>query len=198
MSILHIDSSARIHDSNSRKISQYLTEQLDQPAIYRDLASNPLPAISAEDLIAVHGSIIPEATDISASLKSQLDLSDSLIKELNQAENLVIAAPMYNFSVPVVVKQWIDLVARAGHSFRYTEQGPVGLLKTQRAFIITSSGGTPVGSDYDFASRYLEQFCRFVGINEIIHIDASGSKGSPEEVIASAKQQIDKALNKLK
>lgn len=197
MSVLHIDSSARITDSNSRTISQYLASQLDQPTIYRDLAVNPLPAMSAEDLIAVHGSIIPKTSELSTTLKSHLDMSEVLIKELNQAETLIIAAPMYNFSVPVVVKQWIDLVARAGHSFRYTEQGPEGLLNTKRAFIITSSGGTPVGSDYDFASRYLEQFCRFVGIDEVIHIDASGSKGSPETIIKSAQEQIHEALAEL-
>ncbi|MFT4800055.1 MAG: FMN-dependent NADH-azoreductase [Candidatus Azotimanducaceae bacterium] len=89
------------------------------------------------------------------------------------------------------LKQWIDAICRAGVSFKYTDQGPVGLLNVQRAFIITATGGTPVGSEMDFASRYLEHICRFLGIAEVFHIDASGSKGSPEQVIAQGKQQVD-------
>ena len=61
----------------------------------------------------------------------------------------------------------------------------------KRAFIVTASGGTPIGGDWDFASRYMEHVCRFLGINEVVHIDASGSKGAPEVVIAAARQQID-------
>ena len=61
----------------------------------------------------------------------------------------------------------------------------------KRAFIVTASGGTPIGSEIDFASVYLEHICRFIGITEIFHIDASGSKGTPEEIIAQGKQQVD-------
>jgi FMN-dependent NADH-azoreductase len=98
---------------------------------------------------------------------------------------------MYNFGVPASLKQWIDAVCRAGVSFKYTEQGPVGLLDVRRAFIITATGGTAIGSEMDFSSRYLEHICRFLGIAEIFHIDASGSKGTPEQVIAQGKQQVD-------
>ncbi|MFT7174276.1 MAG: FMN-dependent NADH-azoreductase, partial [Halioglobus sp.] len=97
----------------------------------------------------------------------------------------------YNFGIPASLKQWIDAICRAGVSFKYTEQGPVGLLNVRRVFIITATGGTPIDSEMDFASPYLEHICRFLGIAEVFHIDASGSKGTPEHVIAQGKQQVD-------
>jgi FMN-dependent NADH-azoreductase len=122
-------------------------------------------------------------------------LSEQLIDELKNADTLVLAAPIYNFGIPATLKQWIDSICRAGVSFKYTEQGPVGLLGVKRAFIITASGGTPVGSDIDFASRYLEHICKFIGVSEVFHIDASGSKRTPEQVIAQGKQQVDALMS---
>ena len=190
MSVLQINSSARLEGSNTRILSQYLIESLNQPVVSRDLAKQPLPAISAADLIDVHGS----AEHSRPSFQQQLALSNQLIDELKEADILVLAAPMYNFTIPATLKQWIDAICRAGVSFKYTEQGPVGLLGVQRAYIITATGGTPIGSEMDFCSRYLEHICRFIGIKEIAHIDASGSKGSAEQVITQGKQQIDELL----
>jgi FMN-dependent NADH-azoreductase len=186
MTVLHINSSARMNHSNTRIIGQYLVQALGEPVVSRDLAQQALPPISAEDLIAVHGSSDSQR----ASLQPQLTLSDQLIEELRSAETLVLGAPMYNFGVPASLKQWIDAVCRAGVSFKYTEQGPVGLLDVRRAFIITATGGTAIGSEMDFSSRYLEHICRFLGITEIFHIDASGSKGTPEQVIAQGKNRL--------
>ncbi len=190
MSILQINSSARLEGSNTRILSQYLVEALGQTVVSRDLAQQPLPPISAVDLIDVHGS----AEHVGSSFQQQLALSNQLVNELKEADTLVLGAPMYNFAIPVTLKQWIDAICRAGVSFKYTEQGPVGLLDIQRAYIITATGGTPIGSEMDFCSRYLEHICRFIGIREIAHIDASGSKGSAEQVIAQGKQQIDELL----
>ena len=190
MTILHINSSAQFTQSNTRIIGQYLVDRLKQPVIHRDLARDPLPPISAEDLLGVHGS----SNSVRDSLKNQLRLSNQLITELNQAETVVFGVPLYNFGIPATLKQWIDAVCRAGVSFRYTSQGPVGLLNTKRAFIITASGGTPIGSGADFASRYLEHICRFIGIEDVFHIDACGSKGNPEQVIALGKKQADKLI----
>jgi FMN-dependent NADH-azoreductase len=187
MTVLHINSSARPDHSNTRIIGQYLVDALGEPVVSRDLAQQALPPISAEDLIAVHGSSDSQR----ASLQPQLTLSEQLIDELRDAETLVLGAPMYNFGIPASLKQWIDAICRAGVSFKYTEQGPLGLLNVRRAFIITATGGTAIGSEIDFASRYLEHICRFLGITEVFHIDASGSKGTPEQVIAQGKQQVD-------
>lgn len=190
MTVLKIDSSARLEGANSRIITDYLVHRLGQPIIERDLVKNPLPPMSPQDMVGVHGS----HDDERPSLQRHLAISKELIDELQRADTLVLGVPMYNFSVPAYLKQWIDYVCRAGVSFRYTENGPEGLIAVKRAFIVTASGGTPIGSDMDFASRYLEHICRFLGVEEIIHIDASGSKGSPEVVVEAARQQIDTLL----
>ncbi len=194
MSILKIDASARLTDSNSRTLTQYLVEQLGDSVIERDLVKHPLPLISAQDLMGVHGS----SSDSRESLQQHLSLSQQLVDELMAADTLVFGSPIYNFTVPGVLKQWIDYVCRAGVTFKYGEQGPVGLTGIKRAFIITSSGGVPVGSPMDHASRYLEQICKFIGVEEVIHIDASGSKGAPELIINEGKKQIDAALVNIK
>jgi len=190
MSILYIKASARIGQSNSRTVGDYLVEQFDEPVVIRDLGMNPLPPISAEDLVTLHAS----GTSDRESYTQQLALSGQLIEELRDADTLILSTPMYNFGVPVVLKQWIDAICRAGVSFRYTKNGPEGLLGVNRAFIITASGGTQIGSDMDFASPYLEQICRFIGIEEIHIIDAGGSKREPEQVIANGKRQVDELL----
>lgn len=191
MSILHIDSSARLTGSNTRIIGQYLVDVLNTTTVHRDLTVNPLPAISAQDLMGVHGS----SDDERASLQTHLALSEQLIQELKTADILVIGAPIYNFGIAASLKQWIDAICRAGMSFKYSSQGPVGLVNIKRAFIITGSGGTPVGSDMDFVSGYLAHICNFLGVEEVLHIDASGSKGSPEQIIEWGKQQVDNLLS---
>ena len=189
-SVLHIDSSARTSDSNTRILGHYLVEQLGRPVVNRDLAAQPLPAISAEDLVGVHGSSAEQRD----SLTEQLALSNALIDELRAADTLVLGAPMYNFGIAATLKQWIDAVCRAGVSFKYTEQGPVGLLGVKQAFIIVGTGGTVVGSDADFASRYLIHICGFLGIENVHVIDAGGSKRLPGEVVSHGKRQIDTVL----
>lgn len=190
MSILHIDSSARLTGSHTRIIGQYLVNKLNTTVVHRDLAVNPLPPISAQDLMGVHGS----SDDKRDSLHTHLALSEQLIQELKDADTLVIGAPMYNFGIAASLKHWIDAICRAGVSFKYGEKGPEGLLNIKRAFIITGSGGTPVGSEMDFVSGYLSLICKFIGVKEVIHIDASGSKGTPEVIIESGKQQVDKII----
>lgn len=192
MGILYINSSARTKPSNSRAIGDYLVDRLGDSAVRRDLGREPLPPISGDDLIGVHGSQAANRE----SLEQQLALPEQLIEELRQSNTLVISTAMYNFGIPVVLKQWIDSICRAGISFQYTEQGPVGLLGVKRAYIITASGGTPIGSEMDFASPYLEHICRFIGIEEIFHIDAGGSKGEPEQVIEYGKLQVDQLIVK--
>lgn len=191
MSTLKIDSSARTHDSNTRKITQYIVDRLDAPVVERDLVSNPLPLISGEDLMGVHGSL----TDDRESLHEHLKLSDTLIAELKAADTVVFGVPMYNFTVPGVLKQWVDYVCRAGQTFRYTSDGPVGLSGVRRAYIVSATGGTPVGGALDFSSGYLALICQVMGIDEIHHIDASGSKGDPETIVASAKAQVDQLMS---
>lgn len=192
--VLRIDSSARAQESNSRKVADYLTNQLKalegELLSHRDLAVSPLPMMSSEDLIDLHASNNVDR----ASLKQHEKLSDQLIFELKQADTLVISVPLYNFGVPVILKQWIDYIARAGKTFRYTSDGPEGLSGIDNAYIIAASGGTPIGSDWDHATAHLKTVLNFIGVKNIHVVDASGSKRNPEEVIENGKRQVDDLL----
>lgn len=196
MTILHIDSSARLDGSNSRTVSNYLVQQLlekegGQTVIQRDLVKSPLPPMSAQDIVGVHGS---HEADSSETLAQHLKVSAELIEELKQADTIVFGLAMYNFSVPAYLKQWIDYVCRAGVTFKYGANGPEGLTGVKRAYIVTASGGTTVGGVGDYASTYLEHICRFLGIDDVHHVNASGSKREPEKVIEQAKAEVDQLL----
>ena len=188
MNILKIDSSPRTESSNSRTLTSALVAALgDAEVKTRDLANNPLPLLSAEELVALHGS---QPID-SDSFRRHQQLSDQLIAELKWADTLVIGIAMHNFSVPAALKQWIDYICRADHTFHYTADGPAGLTPIRQAYLVVATGGTPIGSSVDFASGYVKWICQFIGVRDIHIIDASGSKGTPEEVIANGNGQID-------
>lgn len=191
MNLLKIESSPRGEDSNSRALTEHLLQVL-KPTNFkeRDLANQPLPPISAEDLVALHGGQKLDKT----SFQEQLELSNELIAELKSADTLVVGVAMHNFNVPAVLKQWIDLICRAGETFRYTAEGPQGLTSIENAYIVVATGGTPLGSNMDFASGYLKQICHFIGVNNIHIIDASGSKRRTDEILGSAKNQIQNLL----
>jgi FMN-dependent NADH-azoreductase len=188
---LKIDSSARTQDSLSRQVTHYITQQLTaDDVIHRDLAKTTLELITEAHI----GAYYTKANDRTEEQKQLLSQSDELIGELKAAKQLVIGAPMYNFSVPAALKAWIDLVCRVGETFVYGENGPEGLLAIDRAFIVVTAGGTSLGSDADFSSAYLQQVCRFIGIHNVHIIDVSGSKRDPNTLIDFAKKQIDDIL----
>lgn len=197
MTILHIDTSANLESSNSREISHYIVEKIIKTGlssdiiIRRDLAKQLLPQISAEDLTDLHASVESNRE----SLKQHAELSENLITELKSSDTLVIGVPMYNFGIPVTLKQWIDYIARAGQTFKYTETGPVGLSGVKQAYVVIASGGTPVGSPMDHISPYMKRVLGFIGVETVHIIDASGSKGATEKVIAEAKAQVDELFS---
>ena len=171
MTILHINSSGRFEGSVTRELSAQLVRQLQQQTgadvQHRDLAAG-LPFI---DEPWIHANFTdPEQRD--EADRSVLALSDALVAELQQASHVVMAVPIYNFGVPAVMKAWIDQVARARLTFRYTENGPEGLLRNKKAYLVIASGGVPVGSEVDFASPYLLQALAFIGIEDVTVIDA--------------------------
>jgi FMN-dependent NADH-azoreductase len=189
--VLKIDSSARSQDSLSRQVTQYITQQLmADEVIQRDLAKTSLELVTEAHI----GAYYTKAEERSEAQKQLLGQSDKLISELKVAKQLVIGAPMYNFSVPAALKAWIDLVCRVGETFVYGDNGPEGLLAIDRAFIVVTAGGTPLGSDADFTSAYLQQVCRFIGIQNVHIIDGSGSKRDPTTLIDVAKKQVDDIL----
>jgi FMN-dependent NADH-azoreductase len=105
-------------------------------------------------------------------IASNFTPAEALVAELQAADTLVIGAPIYNFGVPAALKAWIDQVARAGVTFRYSETGPVGLLSGKRAFIVAASGGTEAGGGMDFATGYLRHVLGFLGIADVTLVAA--------------------------
>jgi len=186
MTILHIDASARTGASITRKLSRQIVDKIGGDVIRRDLA-HALPQIDEAWLGA---NFTPEA-DRDAEARDRLALSDTLVDELKRADTIVIGAPIYNFGVPAALKAWIDLIARAGLTFKYTENGPVGLLEGKRAIIAIASGGTEVGSEIDFASGYLKHIMGFIGITDVQLIAADRVMAQQDLAIASAESQID-------
>ncbi len=190
LNILKIDSSSRHQGSVSRQLSSEVVEKLtaDNPAasvVERDVTRGLAPV--GEDWI---GSNFTPADDRTQAQKEVLGLSDELVAELRVADVLVIGAPIYNFGVPAALKEWIDLIARAGETFSYGETGPVGLLKGKRAIVTVASGGVPVGSPMDHATTYLTQFLGFIGITDVTYISATGLAMDAETPVLAARDQI--------
>jgi FMN-dependent NADH-azoreductase len=191
--ILHITASIRGNEESvSRSLSKTLVEGLaarsGATVASRDLAANDLPFIDAARFAA---NLTPHA-DRSEERHDLAAIGDTLIAELEAADTIVFGVPVYNFSVPATVKAWADLVARAGTTFRYTANGPEGLLTGKKAYIAIASGGMPVGSPVDFMTPWLTHFLGFLGITdvEIIAADAIMGAGG-EEKIAAARQQAE-------
>ena len=189
--ILRLDASASPDESASRSLGDQLLERIarDNPGIelrQRDL-NRDAQFIDARWIEANFS-----ASDTRGdAAKQRLAYSDELIAELQWADHIVITTPMYNFSVPATVKAWIDQVCRAGVTFRYTSNGPQGLLAGKRADIVITTGGAPIGSPVDFASGSLRQVLGFIGINEVEVISADRMNQDSEQSVARALQQID-------
>lgn len=151
--------------------------------IDRDL-SYGLPLIDA-DWTAANFTPIEDRTQ---EQQETLSFSDSLVAEIDAADTLVIGLPIYNFNIPTGLRAWIDLVARARLSFRYTDNGPVGLMTGKKAYILVASGGTQAGSDIDFATPYLKHALAFIGITDVTIIDGSAGKAerAQQEIAALA------------
>jgi len=192
--ILRIDASARRTGSVTRSLADETLDHLASLApvnvVSRDVAGG-LPFVD-EDWVAAN---FTPADQRSAAHKAKLALSDTLVDELRDADTIVISAPIYNFGIPATLKAWVDMICRAGVTFRYTENGPVGLLEGKRAIILIASGGTSVGSEIDFATPYLKQAMAFIGIHDvsIIAADALGRDAEAKRAEASSSISMLKA-----
>lgn len=185
--VLHIDSSARTENSVTRSLSAEITGRLAPDTVIRRDLATPLPLLDE----AWVGANFTPADQRSDEQKALLAQSDALIAELKQADTIVIGTPIYNFSVPSTLKAWIDLVARVGVTFNYTETGPVGLLEGKRAIIAVASGGTQAGSDIDFATTYLRHVLGFIGITDVELVAADQLSMDEEGSMQRAKSAIE-------
>ena len=185
--VLHIDASARTEGSATRELTAKIVERLGANTVLRrDLAAEALPQIDATWI----GANFTPADDRDAAQADRLTQSDVLINELKAADAVVIGVPLYNFSVPAALKAWIDLVARAGVTFRYTEYGPKGLLEGKRAILAVASGGVPIGSEVDFATNYMKHVLGFIGITEVEIVAADRMAVDPEAALKVANDAV--------
>lgn len=192
--VLVIESSARQQGSVSRQLTEQfiarwrVAHPTDRIEV-RDLAVEQVPHLDANLL----GGWMTPAEQQSEAEQAALALSNRLTDELLAADVLVLAAPMYNFTIPSTLKAWLDHVLRAGVTFKYTESGPQGLLSGKRAFVLTARGGIYAGGSMDHQEPYLRQALGFVGIHDVSFIHAEGlnlSASHLEQALAGAKAQL--------
>ncbi|HCG5923687.1 TPA: FMN-dependent NADH-azoreductase [Vibrio parahaemolyticus] len=182
--VLALKSSILGDYSQSNKLVEDFIKNVDQDKLtVRDLAANPLPVLDFAVATALRAT-----EDLSPEQQAVVDLSDTLIEEVKAADTLVIAAPMYNFTIPTQLKNWIDLIARAGVTFKYTENGVQGLIEGKKAIVVTTRGGIHKDSPTDNVTPYLRTVLGFVGITDVEFVyaealnmgDDAASKGISE------------------
>ena len=152
----------------------------------RDLAGDTVPHLNAERFAAFLSK--PARTQRTRS-NDVVAYSDALIAELKQADVIVLGLPMYNFGVPSQLKAYFDHIARAGETFRYTANGPVGLLTGKKAYVFAARGGLYAGTALDTQTHYVRDFLRFVGIEDIEFVYAEGLAISPESKASGLAQR---------
>ena len=190
MKVLEISASGRRGESVSRMLTGELIDSLearegDIEVTRRDL-SDGIPLV---DEAWINANFTPEE-DRTAQHRDVLAASDALVAELQAADVVIIGSPIYNFGVPAALKAWVDMIARARLTFRYTANGPEGLLKGKKAYVVIASGGVPVDSPVDFATPYLRQALRFVGITDVDVIAADQLNKSADDSIDAARMRI--------
>ncbi len=188
MTVLHIDASARRDGSITRALTARIVERLSDSDIIRRDLDVALPIIDSNWV----GANFTPADQRTQAQQQTLTTSDDLLGELRSADTIVIGTPIYNFALPANLKAWVDMIARAGESFRYSENGPEGLLTGKRAIIVVASGGTAIDSEADFATPYLRFVLNFVGISQIEVIAADRMALDPEATRASAEAAVDR------
>ena len=188
--ILRVDASMRRQKSVSRMLADEMVSLLGarKPGvnmITRDLASG-VGIVNSAWIDAERTSEENRTPDQRALLTQ----SDALVAELQAADDLVIATPIYNFSVPAALKAWIDLICREKITFIYENDRARGLLANKRATVIITSGGTIADTDVDYASNYIQHILEFIGIPDVSVIDVTGLAKNRREVINNARKEI--------
>jgi FMN-dependent NADH-azoreductase len=159
----------------------------------RDLAKEPVPHIDAGRF----GAFLAKPAERTSEQQAVLDYSDELIDELKDADVIVLGLPMYNFGVPSTLKAYFDHIARAGITFRYSENGAVGLITDKKVYVFAARGGLYAGTPRDTQTQYVRDFLAFLGMNDVEFIYAEGlavSETAKHQGIARANAQIDRLV----
>lgn len=192
--VLRIDSSARLDGSVSRALGTEVVRRLAERNPGLNLVEIDLAdGVEHIDADWVAANFTPTA-DRDGSQQQRLAASDAAIAALREADAVVITAPIYNFTIPSTLKAWIDHLCRAGLTFRYTENGPQGLLEDRPVYLTMASGGVPFGSAADFASGYLKQVLAFIGIEDVRLVGAEGVAADPIKAQERALATLDEWL----
>jgi FMN-dependent NADH-azoreductase len=186
MNVLHIDSSPQNGNSVSRQLTASIIDAWRQAdptitVVHRDLAAAPPDHLTAELLEVVRSG---KRDGLTPRQAAEVELTNALVDELLAADAIVLGAPMYNFSIPTQLKAWIDRVAQAGRTFRYTETGPVGLAGGKRVVIASSRGGLYAGTALEHALDHQEAYLRamlgFLGMTDVTIVRSEGLGMGPE------------------
>ncbi len=199
MNILQINTSSRREGANSTRIANDIVAQLKgrHPAAsvtVRDLAVQPHPVLDEAAL----GALFTPAEQRTPEQAARVALDDALIAEVQAHDVIVLGVPMYNFGNSVQLKTWIDAIARAGATFRYTESGPEGLIKGKTVYVALARGGIYRDTANDSQVPYLKNVLGFLGMTDVRFIYAEGLAMGPEAVekgLAQAQADIEAALN---
>jgi len=192
--LLQLNSSIYSGDGQSTRladdlVARWRVENPEGAVIVRDLARDPVPHLTAERFQA----LLTKPDERTFDQRAIVAESDALVQELIEADVIVLGLPMYNFAVPSTLKAYFDHIARAGVTFRYTAQGPVGLLTGKKAYVIGTRGGLYAGTPGDTETAYVRQFLGFLGIADVALVYAEGlaiSETSKTAGIARAQQAI--------
>lgn len=198
MNVLQVNSSARVFEngqgSHSARLAGELVERLlaQDPAAtltLRDLARTPHPALDESAL----GALFTPNERRTPEQAARVALDDALIAEIQAADVVVLAVPMYNFGVTSQLKNWIDAIARAGVTFRYGANGPEGLLPGKKVYAVMTRGGQYAGTPADTQTPYLRSVLAFLGMKDVEFIFAEGMAMGPEAEAAG----LDKARTQI-
>ncbi|MEI6559750.1 MAG: NAD(P)H-dependent oxidoreductase [Rhodospirillaceae bacterium] len=203
MKLLHVDSSPQGTASVTRQLTAAMVKAWAETrpgldVIRRDLAGQPPDHLTAELLQVVK---FRSLESLSPRQQAELTLTDALVDEFLAADLVVIGAPMYNFSVPTQLKAWLDRIAQAGRTFRYSEKGPVGLAGGRKVIIASARGGryagTPMESALDHQEAYLRAVLGFLGVTDIAIVRAEGVSMGPEaraQALEAAQREIERLV----
>jgi FMN-dependent NADH-azoreductase len=198
MNILQINASARRDGANSTRVADQITARLQAAnpgatLTLRDLAVTPHPLLDEAAL----GALFTPAANRSEEQAARVALDDALIAEIQAHDTIVLGVPMYNFGVPVQLKSWIDAIARAGVTFRYTANGPEGLLTGKTVYVALARGGLYRDTPNDSQVPYLKSVLGFLGLTDVRFIYAEGLAMGPEAAakgFAQAEADLTAAL----
>lgn len=203
MNLLRIDSSVRVENSKTRTLTDFFLQELGKytpfSLVRRDVGLNP-PPIPNDEFVKANYTSPTERTE---RMNEILKTSDELINELLNANKIVMASPMYNFSIPAPLKAYIDNIVRVGRTFTLGEDGTMnGLLGEKKILIITSRGAMSYKEDgvlaaFDFQEGYLKALCRFLGITAIQFVNTEAQDFGKEELKDTNFEQAKKELREL-